>query len=74
MFPFLLLFNIIKVEARKLICSLSLSLTRTNMHARTDYFSVKLIKDMVQHGKEAYILVDKNGWLPAHIACSVIVH
>jgi hypothetical protein len=68
MFPFLHLFNIKKIEARMLICSLSL--TRTNIHARTDYASVELVKDMVQHGKEACFMVDKNGWLPAHIACS----
>ena len=49
---------------------LSISLTRTKIHARTDYLSVQLVKDMVQHGKEACFLLDKNGWLPAHIACS----
>jgi hypothetical protein len=40
------------------------------MHARTDYFSVELVKDMVRFGKEACFMVDRNGWLPAHIACS----
>jgi hypothetical protein len=25
---------------------------------------------MIQHGKEACFMVDKNGFLPAHVACS----
>jgi hypothetical protein len=44
---------------------------RTPLHiAFTDYLSSGLIQTMIQRGKEATEMKDKNGWLPIHVACS----
>lgn len=44
---------------------------RTPLHiAFTDYLSFGLINTMVQMGKQATAMSDKNGWLPIHVACS----
>lgn len=44
---------------------------RTPLHiAFTDYLSSGLIQTMIQRGREATAMKDKNGWLPIHIACS----
>ena len=44
---------------------------RTPLHiAFTDYVSSRLIKTMIQFGKQATTMKDKNSWLPIHVACS----
>lgn len=44
---------------------------RTPLHiAFTDYLSSGLIQTMIQRGKKATEMKDKNGWLPIHVACS----
>lgn len=44
---------------------------RTPLHiAFTDYLSSGLIQTMIQRGKRAAEMKDKNGWLPIHVACS----
>lgn len=44
---------------------------RTPLHiCYTDYMSPQLTKLMVENGKRACFMVDKKGYLPAHIACS----
>lgn len=44
---------------------------RTPLHiVFTDYVSPSLIRLMIDTGKKACYVRDKNGWLPVHIACS----
>eukprot|EP00546_Thalassionema_frauenfeldii_P017522 CAMPEP_0178896406 /NCGR_PEP_ID=MMETSP0786-20121207/1154_1 /TAXON_ID=186022 /ORGANISM="Thalassionema frauenfeldii, Strain CCMP 1798" /LENGTH=331 /DNA_ID=CAMNT_0020566803 /DNA_START=218 /DNA_END=1214 /DNA_ORIENTATION=- len=44
---------------------------RTPIHiAFTDYISPDLARDMIERGKAATFMKDKNGWLPIHVAVS----
>ena len=36
----------------------------------TDYVSPQLAETLIERGKQSCFMVDKNGFLPAHIACS----
>lgn len=63
---------------RKLIDAYPIALTqqggvskRTPLHVIfTDYVSPRLTEAMIQIGKKSCFLVDKKGYLPAHVACS----